>query len=143
MVGATLVLRRRQLSSWSEAASDPPIPAIVRNGVLWTVFGLFAVSMDHFAHLGAFVVGTVTAWLMTELRFRSKRSRTYDFHRTSPRGPTSVAPLVRTWVSRSKPCLLGVGFPPLGPRAWTLTSCLNGHARRNPNRRGRPRLREG
>jgi hypothetical protein len=62
------------------------------------------------------------------LRLCSKRSRTYDFHQTSPRGP-SVAwpwamPAERTWCSRSTPLSLRCRVPSVRAPGWTHTSCL-------------------
>jgi len=44
-------------------------------------------------------------------------SRTYDFHQTRPRGEDGVRHRLPVPAARQTcPCLLGVGFPPLGPR---------------------------
>jgi hypothetical protein len=74
---------------------------------------------------------------LTALRFRSKRSCTYGFHQTPPRGnlahaatrsfrcsgtaplpPRCRVPSVRApdQAPEQRPCHLGVGFPPSGPR---------------------------
>ena len=38
---------------------------------------------------------------LTALHFRSKRQTTYDFHQTSPHGPSWATPQLETWFSRS------------------------------------------
>jgi hypothetical protein len=47
---------------------------------------------------------------------------------TSTRPPLAGSPGLRHWkgpgIPDQRPCLLGVGFPSSGPRAWTFTSCL-------------------
>ena len=62
---------------------------------------------------------------LTALHLHSKRSRTYDFHQTSPHGLTAVAvPSAKTWFPDPRSCLFGVGFPPSGPRVRSFTSGL-------------------
>jgi rhomboid protease GluP len=65
VIAATLVLRRRMLPSWNAFVSDPPTRRIAYTTAIWVVLGLTAITMDNFAHLGGFVIGSATAWLLT------------------------------------------------------------------------------
>jgi len=56
-------------------------------------------------------------------------ARNSDAPTTSTRPPFAGATVVETLRSspgcpEQGPCLIGVGFPPSGPRVWTCTSCL-------------------
>ena len=71
VVGATLVLRRRMLPSWSALWADHAGRSTIINIGIWTFIGLTALKMDNFAHLGGFLGGGGAVWVMS---MRPKRS---------------------------------------------------------------------
>jgi TPR repeat protein len=74
VIGAALVLRRRTVGGWAAFAADQPSRKILIGIGVWTAIGLTAVSMDHFAHLGGFLVGFAVADVMTATVHRGART---------------------------------------------------------------------
>ncbi len=70
IVGATLVLRYRQLGSLRAFTRDRFVRSNVANMAIWTAIGLTAIHMDNFAHGGGLVVGTAAALAATSRRGR-------------------------------------------------------------------------
>lgn len=70
IIGATLVLRYRQLGSFAAFARDRFVRSNVVNMAIWTLIGLTAIHMDNFAHGGGLVVGTAAALAATSRRRR-------------------------------------------------------------------------
>jgi rhomboid protease GluP len=66
IIGATLVLRRRALPSWSAFRLDRESRSTLINMAVWTALGLTAVPMDHYAHLGGLLAGVAVTWVMTD-----------------------------------------------------------------------------
>lgn len=65
IVGATLAIRRRQLPSFRHFTSDRGVRATFANIALWTVIGIVAMPMNHFAHFGGLILGGVATLIAT------------------------------------------------------------------------------
>jgi rhomboid protease GluP len=65
VVGAALVVRRRELPSFAAALSDRFTRGILLNIALWTAIGFTALRMNHRAHFGGLVVGALVTWIFT------------------------------------------------------------------------------
>jgi rhomboid protease GluP len=70
IVGATLAIRRRQLPSFAAFFADKATRSVFVNIAIWTVIGLTALSMNHYAHFGGLLIGAVATWIVTSARPR-------------------------------------------------------------------------
>lgn len=72
ILGAVLAIRHRMLGSWRAFAADPPTRRLLVALALWNVMGiglaLAGVRLDHFAHVGGFVLGALAARAVTSRR---------------------------------------------------------------------------
>jgi len=65
IVGATLAIRRRQLPTFKHFTSDRGVRGTFANIALWTVIGIVAMPMNHYAHFGGLIVGAASTWVAT------------------------------------------------------------------------------
>jgi rhomboid protease GluP len=65
IVGAALVVRRRELPSFAAAFSDRVTRNILINIALWTAIGFTALRMNHRAHFGGLATGVLVTWVFT------------------------------------------------------------------------------
>jgi rhomboid protease GluP len=64
IVGATLAIRGQQLGTLSDFFADRGVRATLANIGIWTVIGLTAIRMNHYAHFGGLVVGAIATWVL-------------------------------------------------------------------------------
>ena len=65
IIGVALALRFRAVGSRRAFLDDATVRSTLGTMAVWTVLGLVALGMDHFAHLGGFVVGGALGLVLT------------------------------------------------------------------------------
>lgn len=65
IIGAVLALRRRMLGSFQAFFADKGVRSILVQIGVWTAIGIYALNLDNAAHLGGFVSGFATCWVMS------------------------------------------------------------------------------
>lgn len=73
MVGATLAIRLRELRSFAAFTADRGVRSTLGNIALWTVIGIVAMPMNHYAHFGGLLVGALATLIATSRTARAPK----------------------------------------------------------------------
>ncbi len=123
IVGVTLALLYRQLGGWSAFTADKGVRSTAVSLGIWTVLGLTAVNMDHFAHLGGLLSGLLIGAVV---RTPDAASAVAPAPRTRLDGPRGWALVAVALVS----VLVAAAYPrPGSGAAWAARNAhTTGHA---------------